>query len=266
MSMQNCLVGLYLAAVLGPGEGQDLHPGSRLSIEEASMASQIVVMATITNPGRYAIPIQGGSAYTGIRLRPSRFLKGKMVDQELIVYWLGVLTFLDGTSEVRPEDGKESLFFIEQRSPWNNTCVKVIPALPANVAAVEGVLRKEERLSGSGMSITMATLRSSMVVVGTLSELGEAHAGPNSTVVYTGSVFRVRRALMGPAEGRLTLDFSVTIAPAEVAENTPGVGKDYILFLETQRDGPVRGCKLLPATNAEHVEVQIYIDNKNNYR
>jgi hypothetical protein len=251
---------LCLATFLGPGDGQGLHPGSRLSIEEASRDSQIVVMATITDPGRYAIPILGGGAYTAIRLRPSRFLKGNVADHEVVIHWLRVLVFLDGSCEVRPERGEEYLLFLEEQTGLSdNTCIKVIPALPANVAAVEGVLRREKRLPGSGLSIARATIRSSTVVVGTLLESGEAHAGPDSTAVHAGSVFGVKRTLMGSAEGRLTLDFRVAIAPAGVGENTPEVGKDYILFLEARRDGPALGCKLLPATAAELVAVQTNI-------
>lgn len=110
--------------------GQVILPGSNLGVPEATEEAHLVVVAEI-------IGIQDGlgvgalSLLSGVELKPSAILKGKVMDGDL-----NDLTVGASGNERCPEKGDVSIFFI-LRDKGHGRILKMLPKTEENLAAIK---------------------------------------------------------------------------------------------------------------------------------
>jgi hypothetical protein len=116
--------------------GQDVLPGSKLSLEQAQEKAQIIVVAELI---RFDVTAFSGAVWFrgGMELTPSTNLKGKPKEgKKLIVSASG--------PGVLPEKGQEHIYFIEEYE-GHFTVVKMLSRTESNIAAVRKVVEGKNR-------------------------------------------------------------------------------------------------------------------------
>jgi hypothetical protein len=115
----------------------------------------------------------------------------------------------------------------------------------------------EELLTGRSIELESATTAANKIVVATLSNAGEPDAGAPGQSYYENASADVVRWLHGPPEESerpkvVTFAYTVQKLPEAAAEQTPAVGRTYLLFLVDRAGSSPRAIKLLPA-DEKHV-------------
>jgi hypothetical protein len=244
------------SGLLGSGEADvnERLPGSRVSIQEAVSRAQIIVVTEVTDLGSAKLGPPGVARHLGVKLKPSRGLKGGTGTRELTLESLEIQKPPKEAAEAAPEKGAEYLFFIEQLGPETNTTpyrgIKVLPATKENLDAVADAQRRKVRWPGSWRNINDAARDAQLVIVAKFVELGHSDMGPPISTRYGPARIEVTRSLKGEAKRGLSPSFRVVTGPPEHAERVPVPGREYVIFIET-RDGVLPHIlKTMPATKA----------------
>lgn len=110
-------IGLCLAVL-----GEDVLPGSNLSLQQAKAEARIIVVAEVVKV-EGIIGLGAVSIVTGVELKPSTVLKGKVSRDEL----KDLHASAQG-NERTPNKGEEFVFFIiEYEEKGNFHIIKVLP-------------------------------------------------------------------------------------------------------------------------------------------
>jgi hypothetical protein len=116
--------------------GQDVLPGSKLSLEQAQEKAQIIVVAELSK-AEIILGLGAVSYMGGIELTPSTNLKGKPKEGNK-------LTVAASGYEVLPEKGQEHIYFIEEYEGYF-TVVKMLSKTELNILAVRKVVEGKNR-------------------------------------------------------------------------------------------------------------------------
>jgi hypothetical protein len=246
----------FCLVFLGAEEGERL-PGNKVSIEEAVGRAQIIVGAEVESLGVMDPGPAGSGRYSGLKLKPSKSLKGGTGSRELTLEDLKFRTFPKEVAETLLEKGTEYLFFIEQPSPETTTTqywgIKVLRATKENLDAVADAQRREVRWPGSWRNLNDAARDAQLVVVAKLVELGKSHDGPAGCKSYGPEKIEVSRSLKGETNGPLSPTFHVVVGPPESVERVPVPGQEYVMFIELRDGVTPHILRMMPATK-ENIE------------
>jgi hypothetical protein len=250
------LTTMWLSLALLGAVADERLPGDEVSIDEAVKRSQILVMAEVESLGVMAPGPPGSVRYSGLKLKPSKSMKGGTGARELTLEDLKFRTFPEEVAETLLEKGSEYLFFIEQPSPDQYWGIKVLRATKENLDAVADAQRREARWPGSGRHILAAARDAQLVVVAKLVELGKDHIGPPASTSYGPSKIKVMRTLKGKAKEGLSPTFHVVTVPPERAERVPVPGDEYVMFIEIRDGVTPHVLRMMPATK-ENIESSV---------
>lgn len=106
-----------------------------------------------------------------------------------------------------------------------------------------------QHLTGRSLSYEEATRDADSIIVGRIISLGERSMRAPGQLRYRDVIVAVLRTIKGDVpEEEVTLSLTVRTLPPSVAEETPEVGQQYIIFLQIPAPEAIRGIKLLHST------------------
>lgn len=239
---------IFVLMGAGDVDADERLPGSQVGIEEAVSRAQIIVVAEVGSLGVLGLGPAGSGRYSGLKLKPSKSLKGGTGTRELTLEDFMFRTFPEEVAESMLKAGANYIFFIERPNAEQLWGFKALRATEKNVATVDDAQRREVRWPGSGRHILSAARNAQLVVVAKFGEVGEGHMGPRASTSYGPSNIKVVRTLEGAPKGGLAPTFHVVTFPPERAERVPVPGDEYVMFIELRDGVAPHVLRMMPAT------------------
>lgn len=241
-----CLCFVLLGA--GDAGADERLPGSQVRMKEAVGRAQIIVVAKVECLGVLQPGPSGSGRYSGLKLKPSKSLKGGTGTRELTLEDFKFRTFPEEVAEAMLEERAEYLFFIEKPNAEQLWGFKALRATEENVAAVTDAQRREVRWPGSERHILSASRDAQLVVVAKVIDLGRNRMGPPSSTSYGPSKIEVVNTLKGMPKDGLSPTFEVMTVPPERAEHVPVPGDEYVMFIELREGVAPHVLRMMPVT------------------
>lgn len=116
------------------------------------------------------------------------------------------------------------------------------------LSAQENNRTAENNFTGSEYKIADVIKKCDLIIVGKFLNLGVPSVDASGETYYANASMQVTEVLKGEASGVIKVRFTAQVIPVEKRQNTPQLGSEYLLLIQTLNPGDLRVIKLMPAT------------------